>query len=169
MEQDSNTTPGDSESRLALAKEAREIVAANWRGVLSTLIPDEGAPYGSLVDVAPLPGGDVIMFLSTLAEHQQYLAADPRASIFFAPDFNEVDALAHPRVTLVGRVMPAEDRESMVDLYLENHPNARRYISFPDFQFYRLRVDKVRFIAGFGRMGWISGDRYRAASLKSAR
>jgi len=167
MQQDLNTITGDSESRLSLAEEARELVAANWRGVLSTLIPDEGAPFGSLVDLAPLPGGDVIMFLSTLAEHQQYLAADPRASIFIAPGFMEADALAQARVTLVGRVTPVEDRDSMVDLYLAHHPKARRYITFPDFQFYRLRVEKVRFIAGFGRMGWISGDRYRAASLRA--
>jgi hypothetical protein len=114
MEQDSNTLPGDSDRRPSLAEKAREPVAANRRGVLSTLIPDGGAPYGSLVDLAPLPGGEVIMFLSTLAEHQHYLAADPRASIFIASGFTEVDALAQARVTLVGRVAPVEDRESVV-------------------------------------------------------
>ena len=168
MQQDESTSASSSDNRLSLAEEAREMVAANRRGVLSTLIPDEGVPYGSMVDLAPLPGGDVIMFLSTLAEHQQYLAKDPRASIFIAPAFMEADALAQSRVTLVGRVAPVEDRNSMVDLYLGYHPNARQYITFPDFQFYRLRVEKARFIAGFGRMGWISGERYLAADPKSA-
>ena len=57
-----------------------------------------------------------------------------------------------------------EDRVSVADLYLEKHPNARQYVNFPDFQFYRLEVEKARYIAGFGRMGWITGDRYRAAA-----
>ena len=165
MQEDSNTTSNSDGRKLSLAEEARRLVAANRRGVLSTLIAGEGIPYGSLVDLAPLPGGDVLVFLSKLAEHQHYLVEDPRASIFIAPAFMEADALAQSRVTLAGRVALVEDRNSVVDLYLEHHPNARQYISFPDFQFYRLGVEKVRFIAGFGRMGWIPGDRYRAASM----
>lgn len=34
-------------------------------------------------------------------------------------------------------------------------------IDFPNFQFYRLHVERVRLIAGFGQMGWISGTAYR--------
>ena len=168
MQEDSNATAGSSDRRLSLAEEARELVAANRRGGHATLIQEEGAPYGSLVDLAPLPGSDVIMFLSTLAEHQQFLVKDPRASIFITPGFMEADTLAHTRVTLVGRVTLAEDRDSRVDLHLKYHSNASCYITFPDFQFYRLRVEKARFIAGFGRIGWIRGDRYRAVSVISA-
>ncbi|MCP4423133.1 MAG: hypothetical protein GY803_01440 [Chloroflexi bacterium] len=39
---------------------------------------------------------------------------------------------------------------------------ARQYINFPDFQFYRLRVEKARYIAGFGQMGWIAEEQYHA-------
>ena len=165
MSQDSNAPSDNNGRQLSLAEEARRLVAANRRGVLSTLIAGEGVPYGSLVDLAPLPDGDVVMFLSTLAVHQQYLVEDPRASIFIAPDFAEADALAQARVTLIGRVAAVEDRNSVAGLYLEHHPNAQQYINFPDFQFYRLQVEKARYIAGFGRMGWIPGDRYRAASV----
>jgi putative heme iron utilization protein len=168
MQQDSETSPGNNGRQLSLAQEARRLVAANRRGVLSTLIAGEGVPYGSLVDLAPLPDGNVIMFLSTLAVHRQYLAEDPRASIFIAPSFAEEDALAQARVTLVGRVTAVADRQSVAGLYLARHPNAQRYINFPDFQFFRLEVEKARYIAGFGRMGWIPGDRYRAVSPDNA-
>jgi putative heme iron utilization protein len=168
MQQDSNTPSNSAGRQLSLAQEARQLVASNWRGVLSTLIAGEGTPYGSLVDLAPLPDGDVIMFLSTLAVHQQYLVKDPRASIFIAPDFKEDDAMAQARVSLVGRVTVVEDRNSVAGLYLEHHPNAQQYIGFPDFQFYRLQVEKARYIAGFGRMGWITADRYRTAQLDTS-
>ena len=41
--------------------------------------------------------------------------------------------------------------------------SARGYIHFPDFHFYRLHVERVRYIAGFGQMGWIKGEAYRDA------
>ena len=43
------------------------------------------------------------------------------------------------------------------------HPTAASYINFPDFGFYRLRVDRVRYIAGFGQMGWINRETHREA------
>ncbi|MCB9421434.1 MAG: pyridoxamine 5'-phosphate oxidase family protein [Ardenticatenaceae bacterium] len=144
----------------SLSEEARQLVAANQRGVLGTLLPKDGYPYASMVEYAPLPNGDVILFLSQLAEHQKYLTADSRVSLLIAPDIMAENALAQPRVSLVGRAELAEDRQAMAEIYLQYHPGARQYINFGDFQFYRLRVEKVRYIAGFGRMGWIPDGRY---------
>lgn len=143
-----------------LSEEARQLVASNRRGVLSTLLPNDGYPYASLVDYAPLPDGNVIMFLSRLAEHQRYLMADPRASLLIAPDIMAENALSQPRITLVGRVELATERQTKAEIYLQYHPSARQYINFGDFQFYQLQVEKARYIAGFGRMGWITDSRY---------
>lgn len=146
-----------------LAQAARVLVAASRRGVLATLLPEGGYPYGSLVDLLPLPDGDVVMFLSRLAEHQRSLTEDPRASILIAPHIAEDDALAQARVTLVGQVVLDRDRGTLGESYVALHPSARSYLAFPDFQFYRLRVERARYIAGFGQMGWIGEIAYRAA------
>jgi hypothetical protein len=146
-----------------LAEAARALVRDARRGVLCTLIPEGGFPYGSLVEFLPLPDGDAVLFLSRLAEHQHFLAADARASLVVAPSINDAHALARPRVTLVGRAEAVEDRSAFAEAYATLHPDARGYIDFPDFQFYRLRVARVRYIAGFGQMGWIKGEAYRAA------
>ena len=159
MTQEMDSTQGST----SLSEEARQLVADNRRGVLGTLLPKDGFPYASMVEYAPLPDGDVILFLSRLAEHQKYLTADPRVSLLIAPDIMAENALAQPRVSLVGRAELAEDRGAMVAIYLQYHPSARQYINFGDFQFYRLRVEKARYIAGFGRMGWIPDGRYHAA------
>lgn len=157
MAQEIESNQGPAQS---LSEEARQLVAANKRGVLGTLLPKDGYPYASMVEYAPLPNGDVILFLSQLAEHQKYLTADSRVSLLIAPDIMAENALAQPRVSLVGRAELAEDRQAMAEIYLQYHPGARQYINFGDFQFYRLRVEKVRYIAGFGRMGWIPDGRY---------
>lgn len=151
----------NADTQPSLTQAARQLVAANKRGVLGTLLPDEGHPYASMVNFAPLPDGDVVMFLSQLAVHQRHLAADSRASLLIAPNIMADDALTKPRITLVGQVELVEDKQSVASLYLEYHPSARQYINFGDFQFYRLRVEKARYIAGFGQMGWITESRYR--------
>lgn len=146
--------------RSALAVEARALVREARRGVLCSLIPEGGFPYGSLVELLPLPDGDPVIFLSRLAEHQHNIEADARASILIAPHFADDDAMVKPRVTLVGRIEPVEDRASVAEAYVERHPGSAGYINFPDFRFYRLRVERARYIAGFGQMGWIKGEAY---------
>jgi heme iron utilization protein len=158
-----NESTGSHGGVPTLALGARDLVRAARHGVLSTLMPDEGYPYGSLVEILPLPDGDLVLFLSQLAEHRRFLSADPRASVMIAPHIQEPRAMAQPRVTLVGRAEPVEDREAYAEAYVRLHPTAASYINFPDFGFYRLRVDRVRYIAGFGQLGWIQSENYRAA------
>ncbi len=141
--------------RAALAREALELIAASPRGVLCTLLPGGGEPYGSLVEIVPLPDGDAVMLLSGLAEHRKNLDADPRGSLLVGPAIGSPDALTQPRATIVGRAERVEDRAEFRDLYLAAHPGSATFIDFPDFAFYRLRAERVRYIAGFGRMGWI--------------
>ncbi|MBT8461450.1 MAG: pyridoxamine 5'-phosphate oxidase family protein [Gemmatimonadetes bacterium] len=152
--------------REALAREALTLIAGSPRGVLCTLLPGGGEPYASLVEILPLPDGDVVMFLSGLAEHRKNLDADSRGSLLLGPAIGSPDALTQPRATIVGRAERVEDRAEFRDLYLEAHPGSATYIDFPDFAFYRLRAERVRYIAGFGRMGWIPRDAF--ASLDSA-
>jgi len=155
----------DSESnerRPSLKDEARQLVAENRRGVLGTVLSNGGYPYASMVDYAPLPDGDVVMFLSQLAEHQKNLTADSRASLLIAPNIMAEDALAQPRANLVGKVKLVANRDAMAGIYLQFHPSAQQYINFGDFQFYQLHVERARYIAGFGRMGWITDNRYHA-------
>ena len=40
--------------------------------------------------------------------------------------------------------------------YLKAHPNAEYYIDYKDFGFWRLDVEAVRYIGGYGRMSWVS-------------
>ena len=38
------------------------------------------------------------------------------------------------------------------------------YVDFGDFNLYRLAVEEVRYIGGFGRMSWLSLDEWRATA-----
>lgn len=154
----------ESKQTQSLAQAARQLVAANSAGILATLRSDDGYPYSSIVEYLPLDNGDIVMLLSTLAEHQKYLSADPRASLLVAPYLNQTERLAQARVTLLGNVIRVEDKNKWRAAYLQYHPQSETYLDFNDFQFYQLQVKQARYIAGFGRMDWINSAGYACNS-----
>ena len=146
------------------AELARTLVDGAQSGTLCTLSVDpEGYPYGSLVTFA-VHNGDPIFLVSQLAVHTKNLNASDRASLLVAeagPD----NPLALGRVTLVGKCRPIaeEDRGAVKKAFLEKNPQAEFYVDFGDFTFFRLQVESVRYIGGFGRMSWVGpSDWYTA-------
>jgi putative heme iron utilization protein len=101
-----------------------------------------------------------------MAEHTQNAMRDPRASLLVTePVPNGADTLASGRVTLLGLLSPlAEDeRPTARDRYLEANPTAAYYIDFGDFVFYRLDVQGIRYVGGYGRMSWVEAGAYAEA------
>jgi heme iron utilization protein len=149
------------------AERARTLVAQISTGTLCTLaIEPAGYPYGSFVTVA-FEAGNPVFLISSLAEHTRNLERDPRASLLVAED-GAADPLANGRVTMLGPCTRVDnDGGSARAAFLAAHPNAAYYADFRDFGFWRLRVDAVRYIGGYGsgqrRIGIMStrGERSR--------
>ena len=144
---------------------ARTLVAAMATGTLSTVAGEPaGYPYGSFVTFA-MDGPDPVFFISALAEHTKNLRGDARASLLVAED-RASDPLANGRVTMLGNcatVTDAPERDRVQAAYLAAHPNAEYYIDYRDFDFWRLRVESVRYIGGYGRMSWVEPNDWRDA------
>jgi heme oxygenase (biliverdin-IX-beta and delta-forming) len=56
-----------------------------------------------------------------------------------------------------------DDRPTARDRYLKANPTSAYYIDFGDFTFYRLDVQSIRYVGGYGRMSWIDAAAYAAA------
>jgi heme iron utilization protein len=151
------------ERRPSHPESARSLIAAASRGVLSTLDRRDGSPYGSLAEHVAGADGDVIFLLSGLADHTANFKEDRRASFFVSPQMAHGRPLALERATLVGQIRRVEDAQACRQLYLGTHPHAARYVDFSDFAFWRLCVERVRYIGGFGRMSWVDGSAYAGA------
>jgi putative heme iron utilization protein len=132
---------------------AADLLSAARHGALATLTGD-GHPYASLVALAS-EGGEPLFLLSELAEHTRNLRRDARASLLVASAAGG-DPLALPRATFVGRCVPESDGE-LAAVYVAAHPSAASYLEMKDFGLWRLRVEAVRTIGGFGVMGWSPG------------
>ena len=94
--------------------------------------------------------------MSGLAEHTRNLAADPRAG-FLVVDAPDGDVLNAERATLLGRFVPLGDDPHVTARYCRYEPDAARYLALGDFTFWALDVERLRYIGGFGRMGWVDG------------
>jgi heme iron utilization protein len=149
------------------AERCRTLVASAHRGALSTIAADPaGYPYGSVASYGLDDLGNPLLFVSLMAEHTQNALRDPRASLLVADPVPEgADPLASGRVTLLGDLEPVADDDRPVarDRYLAANPAASYYIDFGDFTFYRLTVQSIRYVGGYGRMSWVDTAEYANA------
>jgi len=88
----------------ALAKQLLRGVRA---GALATLGREDGFPFASLVTVATDLDGSPLLLMSRLSTHTLNLERDPSASLLLAQG-GKGDPLAHPRLTVIGRVQRTE-------------------------------------------------------------
>jgi putative heme iron utilization protein len=146
------------------AERARTLVAQIPTGALATLAREpEGHPYASLVTFGLEAGGDPVFLISELAEHTRNLHGDARASLMVAEGIRE-DPLANGRVTLLGTCHQVEKGDEHArEAYLARFPSAAYYAGYKDFSFWRLRVESLRYIGGYGRMSWVAGEEWAAA------
>ena len=147
------------------AEYARTLMAQAADATLSTLaVEPAGHPYGSLVLFGELDG-DPILLISTLAEHTKNLLVDRRCSLLVTAAGPQ-NPLALGRVTLVATAEPV-DTDTLPqarEAFLSKNPDAKGYADFRDFQFWRLRVQGIRYIGGFGRMSWVPPQDWQAAT-----
>lgn len=149
----------DTDHALALGAEARRFVRAHRNGVLGTLSKRlEGHPFGSVAPFVLDADGNPVILISTLAEHTKNIDADPRVSLIVHPCAEDMQAAG--RVTLVGRAGRMPDKDAFGARYLRYLPQAAGYFAMHDFHFYRIVVEDVRFIGGFGKIHWIRPERY---------
>ncbi|MQY30495.1 HugZ family pyridoxamine 5'-phosphate oxidase [Nocardia aurantia] len=152
-----------NDARPSPAEEARTVAASTNTATLATLT-GEGDPWASFVTFGLLDGQPVLC-LSRMAEHGRNLEADPRASLAIVAPDRPADPLAAARVTLAGIVQRPQGGEVAAarQAHLEAVPAAEIYIDFTDFTLWVLRVQRVRWVGGYGRMDSATAEDYAGA------
>ncbi|MCG6122602.1 MAG: DUF2470 domain-containing protein [Microvirga sp.] len=138
----------------------RRLLRTIRAGALSTLDAGTGYPVATLTTVATDIDGSPVMLLSQLAAHRANLERDPRASILLARG-GKGDPLAHPRLTVTGRVtrIAAADAARLRARFIARNPKAGLYVGFADFAFFRMRVEGAHLNGGFARAATLAaGD-----------
>ncbi len=141
-----------------VAAEARQLLLDESHGVLGTISEDIGGyPFGSVVPYCLDRGGLPVILISRLAQHTKNLAADPRCCLTVLESGAE-SVQAGGRLTWIGDIEAvAKDDEDTASRYCRYFPEGVTYATELDFDFFRIRPVKVRYIGGFGRIHWV-GD-----------
>jgi hypothetical protein len=147
------------------AGDARRWLLENTSGTLGTLSVDgrcAGYPFASIVPFALDARGRPIVQIASIAAHTRNVKADPRVSLFVhEPNVKNDDPQAGWRITLLGKLAPigADEEHDAMARFCERVPRARAYEATHDFSLWRLEIEHVRYIGGFGRICWIEGAR----------
>lgn len=131
----------------------RSLLRRRRQGALATLMARDGAPYCSLVNVASDVDGAPILLISRLAVHTRNILADPRVSLML-DERAAGDPLEGARIMVAGEAYEGtgDALPGLRRRYLNAHPDAENFADFPDFGFFRVRIDGVHLVAGFGRI-----------------
>jgi putative heme iron utilization protein len=144
----------ESRSNSGPATLARSLARSRTRAAFATSLG--GAPYASLVLLAVDLDASPLLLLSDLAQHSRNIAFDPRVSLLLDATEGHPDPLTGPRLTLLGRAQPTDDRRCLAR-FIAHHPTSAGYAGFGDFHLYRVEVERGHLVAGFGRIDWIDG------------
>lgn len=140
------------------AERARTMLYLNRVGVLSTHSAKcDGFPFGSTMPYALDAAGRPLFLISGMAMHTKNLQTDSRAALFVTVPEAQSDPLGAGRMTLIGNAepVPEVDVAAAREAYLAIHENAKYYVDFEDFSFWRLNPVDLYFVGGFGVMGWV--------------
>ena len=168
-----------------LELEVRQLLQSTNLGMLSTYSTEEsedkaaGFPFGSMVRFVigcdDENKGQPILMLSRIAEHSKHIAQQNKVSLLVSAVSEEVseevsaevsseDIQQTARLTLLGEMQKLDVDDPAIqhdaEIYFQQFPETREYFQLLDFDFYRLRITKGRYIGGFARAHWLKGAQF---------
>jgi putative heme iron utilization protein len=136
----------------------RQMVAFIRRHRQATLaVVDAGEPHTAMVSYVEEPDcSAMLIHLSSLSAHKRILLANPVCSLMICePDDGTGEVMALARVALLStaaRIDRGGDEYARArQRFLEKLPSAEVMFALPDFDLFRVRPRRARFVAGFGR------------------
>ena len=133
---------------------ARKLLQEARFAALAVLEPQTGFPLASRIAFGLDGAGCPVFLASGLSFHSKALLVDGRASIMVGEP-GKGDPLAHPRMTLIGRISCIDRGSPRCDAlrqpWLKQHPKSALYIDFGDFHFFAMQVERANLNGGFGK------------------
>lgn len=136
-------------------------------------VDENGAPFVSMVPFAVEPAsGGIVIHVSGLAAHTQYMQARPMVSILVMQSEVPGEPVhALQRATLQGFVVPIQrdsaQWQACRTAYLDRFPDAEPMTQLGDFRFVLLNIQGARQVAGFGAARSIDQEDIRKALIAS--
>ncbi len=151
------------------AREARRLLLQCYDGVLATIsVAVPGYPFGSVVPFCLDRAGHPIILIANIAQHRKNILADRKVSLTVF-DRSADDLQSNGRLTLIADAEPVtSDEAGTMTRYGRYFPESADYHLTHSFEFWRLRLRRIRFIGGFGAIHWLEPAQLMAPPLFDA-
>lgn len=133
-------------------------------GTLDSSHHQEPLPFVSMLPFVVDKNGDIIFLISDLALHTNNIDENSNSSLMVIKPDVSGDFFNGQRATICGQTLLVESAEDIAEsakLYVDQFPKSKAWVDFGDFNFYRLKVDSIYFIGGFGIIEWVDIPQYR--------
>lgn len=134
---------------------AQDLIAQARFCAIGVIEPGTGTPMVTRVALGTAPDRTPISLISSLSQHTAALRECSDCSILVGEPGEKGDPLTHPRLTIqaTAALIPHGDPTyaEMAAHYLRDHPKAKLYLDFADFNFARFTVRKAFLNGGFGK------------------
>ena len=144
-------------------KEAVSLLRNASEGVLSTIsVRNEGYPFGSFVTFVSDLDRSILIYASNIAQHTINLKENSKSCLTLFKIDDDFDKQNSSRMTLIGdlKTLPNEETESVKRRFEKFLPESKKYAAMHDFNFYRLHINQVRWIGGFGKIAWLNPENW---------
>jgi hypothetical protein len=136
-----------------------DFIKQQYYGVLSThSIAEHGYPFGSITPYMISPQGELCIYISELAEHTKNIHVDNKVCLTISDINNAANPNDGPRISCLAVAEKITNTKQLKQLYLQRFPDSEMTLSLPGFDFYRLNIQKIRLVAGFGKIKWLSAE-----------
>ncbi len=145
------------------AATGRHLIRSVDSGILSTMSRElPGYPFGSVTPYVMTHEGELVVYVSSIAQHTQNMQEDPRVSLTVVEQ-GAGNQQALGRVTVIGdaSAVPELALEAVSKRYFRFFPEAEVYAGTHDFSFYWIAPRRIRYIGGFGQIFWIEAEQWR--------
>jgi putative heme iron utilization protein len=145
-------------------KHAINLLRNSSEGVLSTIsVRNEGYPFGSFVTYITDVDRSVIIYASNIAQHTINLKENSKSCLTLFKIDDDLDKQNSSRMTLLGDLqsMPEKEIDETRARFEEFLPESKKYAAMHDFNFYRLHIDQIRWIGGFGKIAWLDNKDWK--------
>jgi len=133
----------------------------HYYGVLSTHSESEpDYPFGSITPYIVTDSGDLAIFVSHLAEHTRNINHNSKVSLTIFEVEDETTPSSGPRITCLADAYRAEEHTSLKAKYLEKFSDSDIILELDGFHFYILKLKKIRLVAGFGDVKWLTSEQF---------
>ena len=139
--------------------EAVTLMRSNNVAVLSTLSKKyDNFPFGSLITYITGQDRSIYIYASDIAEHTKNIHKNSKSCLTIFKIRENEDKQNSSRLSIMGdfkEIQNQEDIENCKIRFFKFLPESKTYSNMHDFNFYKMKPNKIRWIGGFGEIAWL--------------